>query len=58
VNIILIVNMIESVSVLKTEFFSTRIEARLREAPSDLKILVCSAKVEVSPNAEPLRLRA
>ena len=56
-NIILIVNMIESVSDLKTEFFSTKLEARLREALSDLNIEVILAKVEAEVS-DPLRLRA
>jgi hypothetical protein len=43
VNIILIVNMIESVRVLKTEFFSTRAEARLNDEVRDLERTFFSA---------------
>jgi len=54
VNIILIVNMIESVRVLKTEFFSVRLEARPSEPLIDLKREVCSAKDEAIAS-EPLK---
>ena len=45
-NIILIVSMIEPVRVLKTEFFSRRLETRPSVLLSDLKSEVCSARVE------------
>jgi len=54
VNIILIVNMTESVRVLKTEFFSVRLEARPSEPLIDLKREVCSAKDEAIAS-EPLK---
>src|SRR2546427_9129607 len=38
--------MMESVSVLKTEFFSTRFDAEVMKALSDLKIEVFSARAE------------
>ena len=53
-NIILIVNMIESVRVLKTEFFSVRLEARPSEPLIDLKSEVCSAK-DVAIASVPLK---
>jgi hypothetical protein len=39
------VSTIEPESVLKIEFFSTRLEARLRELLSDLKIEFFSARL-------------
>jgi len=54
VNIILIVNMTESVRVLKTEFFSVRLEARPSELLIDLKSEVCSAN-DVAIASEPLK---
>jgi len=54
VNIILIVSTIEPVSVLKTEFFSPRPEARVRALLRDLNIEFLSARLEVE-TSEPLR---
>ena len=53
-NIILIVNMIESARVLKTEFFSARLEARPSEPLIDLKSEVRSAK-DMVIESEPLK---
>jgi len=46
--------MIESVRVLKIEFFSVRLEARPSEPLIDLKSEVCSAKDETIAS-EPLK---
>jgi len=46
VNIVFRVSMIELDSVLKIEFFSTRLEARLRELLSDLKMEFFSAATD------------
>ena len=56
VNIIFIVDTIESVRVLKTEFFPVRLEAGLNELLKDLKSEVCSAKdaAAVSESLRPL----
>jgi hypothetical protein len=54
VNIIFMVNVIESARVLKTEFFSVRLEARPSEPPMDLRSEVCSAK-DVAMASEPLK---
>jgi hypothetical protein len=54
VNIIFMVNVIESARVLKTEFFSVRLEARPSEPLIDLKSEVCSAK-DAAIASEPLK---
>lgn len=54
VNIIFMVNVIESARVLKTEFFSARFEARPSEPLIDLKSEVCSVK-DVAIASEPLK---
>jgi hypothetical protein len=54
VNIIFMVSVIESARVLKTEFFSARLEARPSEPLIDLKSEVCSAK-DVAIASEPLK---
>ena len=54
VNIIFMVNVIESARVLKTEFFSVRLEARPSEPLIDLKSEVCLAK-DVAIPSEPLK---
>jgi len=46
VNIVFMVSMIELESVLKIEFFSTRLEARVRELLSDLKMEFFSPAVD------------
>ncbi len=46
VNIILMVNVIESARVLKTEFFSTRAEARLNDETKDLESMFFFARVD------------
>ncbi len=46
-----IVNVIETARVLKKEFFSTRLETRLRDPVSVLKNEFLSAKVETNPSA-------
>ena len=53
-NIIFIVNVIESARVLNTEFFSVRLEARPSELLIDLKSEVCSAK-DAAIASEPLK---
>ena len=52
VNIIFMVNVIESIRVLKTEFFSVRLEARPSEPLIALKSEVCLAK-DVAIASEP-----
>lgn len=47
VNIIFIVSIIESVSVLKREFFSVILDDRARESLSDLSIEFFSIRVDV-----------
>jgi len=54
VNIILMVNVIESARVLKKEFFSVRLEARPIELLIDLKSEVWSAK-DVAVASVPLK---
>jgi len=48
-----IVNVIESVRVLKSEFFATRLETRARELLTDLKSELCSARLDAKLS-EPL----
>ena len=45
-NNVFMVSMIELESVLKIEFFSTRLEARVRELLSDLKMEFFSAAID------------
>jgi len=54
VNIIFMVNVIESARVLKTEFFSVRLEARPSEPLIDLKSEICLAK-DVAIASVPLK---
>jgi hypothetical protein len=54
VNIIFMINVIESTRVLKTEFFSVRLEARPIEPLIDLKSEVRSAK-DVAIASDPLK---
>ncbi len=46
-NIIFIVSMIESVSILKREFFSVRLDAKAKVPLSDLNIEFFSARLDV-----------
>lgn len=56
-NIIFVVSVSTPLSVLKTEFFSVRLEARVRPLLSDLNNEFLSTRLEVEPS-DPLRALA
>lgn len=55
-NIIFIVSMIEPVSVLNRELFSTRLDTKLRELDRDLMKALFSAKLEARPSESVIAL--